>query len=295
MEKAEIVKGKLAWFSASDRMRLQGFLVEPKKKTNKAILFVHGGGQDFLWGPLIGNFSKLAAKNGIAFFTINTRGANIIRKNYSDASSRNKISYLTGYAYEHIEESQKDIEGAFKALAELGYTDIVLVGHCLGCQKVLYFMRNNKLSLRVKKLVLLSPVDLYAFRKAEFGKRFNVLVEKSRKLVEKGMGETILKHRSTPSSAKRFLEQVTGEESKILNFDLDSMPYLRKINIPTLVIIGEEDELLPKPIDFYTSKFKENIGSKLDIVTIKGVGHSLNSKISEIVSMICSFSVRPKG
>lgn len=293
MERVKTIQGKLTWFSASDGMRLQGFLVEPRKKTKRAMLFVHGGGQDFLWESLIGNLSKRIADAGLAFLTINTRGANIIRKNYSDASSKNKVSYLAGYAYERIEESLNDLVGAVRALRELGYTDIVLVGHCLGCQKVLYFMRNSKLSSHVSKVVLLSPVDLYSFRKTEFGERFDKILKESKKLVERGMGDTIIKHRSTPSSAGRFLEQVIGEESRVLSFNTHQMPYLQGITVPTLVIMGEMEELLPKPIDFYISKFKKNLGNNLSLVVIGGVGHSLEPKMPEIASKICIFASEP--
>lgn len=101
-----VLPGKLVWFKADDGLELQGFLMEPGRKSHKIALFVHGIGGEFLWKELL-NSAKLFLRNEMSFFAINTRGACIIKKFYDKDKS-----YKLGAAFEEFKDCIKDIGGA---------------------------------------------------------------------------------------------------------------------------------------------------------------------------------------
>ncbi|MEK0337625.1 MAG: hypothetical protein QQN41_09355, partial [Nitrosopumilus sp.] len=125
---------ELKRFKTKDNLELQGLLYEPKQKSLKAIIHIHGWVGNFYENLFIESIAKSALQKNIAFFTFNNRGAGIVTE-FLKNKKREKI----GGSLEIFEESIFDIEGAIDFLQKKGYTKITLQGHSLGCQKVVYY------------------------------------------------------------------------------------------------------------------------------------------------------------
>ena len=77
-----------------------------------------------------------------------------------------KQKELAGTAYEDVLEGYEDILGAIQKLKELGYNNIYLQGHSLGCTKIVYtynkLLEQNNIEMLnlIKGIILLSLVDI---------------------------------------------------------------------------------------------------------------------------------------
>ena len=76
-------------------------------------------------------------QNNIDYFCFNNRGSELVRYIQKDINGE-KEKLLGGTTYEDVLEGYEDIVGAILKLRELGYKEIYLQGHSLGCTKIVY-------------------------------------------------------------------------------------------------------------------------------------------------------------
>src|SRR6185295_5516215 len=108
-------------FEATDGVDLSGLLYEPKKRTGRVAIFLHGtGGASIFESKRTNRLADVFTRNGIAYFPFNTRGAHLIRR-------LGRIQ--GGMAYELIRDCVFDIDGAVRELRRRGYRDMTLIGH----------------------------------------------------------------------------------------------------------------------------------------------------------------------
>ena len=81
--------------------------------------------------------AKEANKAGIDYFCFNNRGSEIAKYIEKNMDGK-KEKRIAGTAYEDVLEGYEDIVGAMLKLKELGYQNIYLQGHSLGCTKIVY-------------------------------------------------------------------------------------------------------------------------------------------------------------
>ena len=150
-------------FLVTDGIKLNGILYKSQEKTSTIILSIHGMTSNcFKERDEI--IAKQANKNKIDYFCFNNRGSELvkyIRKNID--GKREKI--LAGTTYEDVLEGYEDITGAILKLKELGYENIYLQGHSLGCTKIVYTYNELKededeILTNIKGIILLSLVDI---------------------------------------------------------------------------------------------------------------------------------------
>ena len=151
-------------FLATDGINLTGILYNINNKNDKVILAIHGMSSNcFKERDTI--IAKKANENGIDYFCFNNRGSELtkyIRKNVNGK----KEKLLGGTSYEDVLEGYEDIVGAILKLKELGYQEIYLQGHSLGCTKIVYTYNelkeeeSNDILENVKGIILLSLIDI---------------------------------------------------------------------------------------------------------------------------------------
>lgn len=164
-----------------------------------------------------------------------------------------------------INESENQI----KSLYEKGYEEIYLIGHSMGGVIASYLANKYK---KVKKLVLEAPAFEY----------------------NSNPGFKILKYYDKKfffAVAKRFLVSIIKEFKELV---LNYKDYIEKVDIPILIIQGQDDIMVP-----YKSSIKVYNKIKNDynhLVLIKDSTHSLfyDEKYSEIIKMIEDFLVNDK-
>lgn len=232
-------------FKTKDNIKLQGLLYEPKQKTTKAIIHVHGWVGNFYEDLFIDSLTRSALQKGIAFFTFSNRGAGIVTE-FSRDNKRENI----GGSLEIFEESIFDIEGAIDFLQKRGYSKIILEGHSLGCQKIVYF-QNNKKDSKVKGLILLSPVDDANFVQKKLLNKYEESIKIAKTMIKNGKGQNSVPDwmQFYPLLTANMFIQVSDSNSlsgKILDYS-GEMIELKNIEVPILAIFGSEDSYQTKP------------------------------------------------
>lgn len=124
---------------------------------------------------------------------------------------------------------------------------VTLLGHSRGgAQTALYAAERD--SPLLKAVVLLAPAIQDNNSAAAYQRRFKTALapslNKARKLIQQGKGDTVLSHTSlincadTQVTAEAFASYYGGDPR------LDTLHLLPKINKPTLVLVAEKDEIV---------------------------------------------------
>ena len=122
-------------FLATDNVELNGILYKSENAKNKKVILAVHGMTSNCFKKRDEVIAKYANHEGIDYFCFNNRGSEITRYIVRKSSDRKELG---GTAYEDVLDGYYDICGATLKLAELGYTDIYLQGHSLGCTKIVY-------------------------------------------------------------------------------------------------------------------------------------------------------------
>ena len=104
----------------------------------------------------------------IDYFCFNNRGSELVKYITKNINGK-KTKVIAGTSYEEVLDSYYDIVGAILELRKLGYKNIYLQGHSLGCTKIIYTYnklkeQNNTEILEIiknkKVIVLLNKTDI---------------------------------------------------------------------------------------------------------------------------------------
>ena len=282
-------------FLATDGIELSGILYNGKEKNKKIILSIHGMASNCMKtrDTII---AKNANENNIDYFCFNNRGSEIV-KYISKNINGKKEKQLAGTAYEDVLESYEDIVGAILKLKELGYKDIYLQGHSLGCTKIVYTYnelleeKETDILNSIKGVILLSLIDIPMAIKVYTGEKF----EKYLKLAEEKENKLELMPTSSfihPISVKTFLRYARD------NKDIDFAKYgkdneLKKLNnikAPLFMRWGNDNEMILQKADELVSMVSNLIQNQnKDINYIDGANHSYSEKEEILAKEIIEF------
>ena len=282
-------------FLATDGIELSGILYNGKEKNKKIILSIHGMASNCMKtrDTII---AKNANENNIDYFCFNNRGSEIV-KYISKNINGKKEKQLAGTAYEDVLESYEDIVGAILKLKELGYKEIYLQGHSLGCTKIVYTYnelleeKETDILNSIKGVILLSLIDIPMAIKVYTGEKF----EKYLKLAEEKENKLELMPTSSfihPISVKTFLRYARD------NKDIDFAKYgkdneLKKLNnikAPLFMRWGNDNEMILQKADELVSMVSNLIQNQnKDINYIDGANHSYNEKEEILAKEIIEF------
>ncbi len=259
MENKNKTKAELVRIATKDGLELQGLLFEPKKKTSQALIHVHGWVGNFYENKFIDCIADEAVSNGLGFLTFNNRGAGIV--NDFIKKKKSKIEYVRiGGSLEEFSDCILDIGGAIEFLIKRGYKKIILQGHSIGCQKIIFYQHKVK-DRRVKGLVLLAPIDDFAFCNFLLKGRYHRALDIAKKMIKDGKGNS-----QVPDwmafypllSAKMFLNVADPKSlsARIFNYH-GELKEISTIDCPTLAVFGSKD------------KHEQNAEEKLNILKKK--------------------------
>lgn len=282
-------------FLATDGIELSGILYNGKEKNKKIILSIHGMASNCMKtrDTII---AKNANENNIDYFCFNNRGSEIV-KYISKNINGKKEKQLAGTAYEDVLESYEDIVGAILKLKELGYKDIYLQGHSLGCTKIVYTYnelleeKETDISNSIKGVILLSLIDIPMAIKVYTGEKF----EKYLKLAEEKENKLELMPTSSfihPISVKTFLRY--AKDNKDIDFAKygkdNELKKLNNIKAPLFMRWGNDNEMILQKADELVSMVSNLIQNQnKDINYIDGANHSYNEKEEILAKEIIEF------
>jgi pimeloyl-ACP methyl ester carboxylesterase len=235
-------KNQLIQIPTSDGLYLHGYYVTSESKET-VVLHIHGFQGNFYENSFIYALANELESQNIGFLSVNTRG-NGRDSDFNTVSGEIK---RIGACYELLEEAHLDISAWIEFLIKEGYKKITLQGHSLGTIKAVRYLFEGKHKAKIDKLILLAPFDKKALMVNSGRTDIQELLDKAALKVAEGKGEEIIttEFEDIEVSYKTFIswyqQDDLGRMFEFCSSDYD-FPILKKINIPTKIIVGSEDE-----------------------------------------------------
>jgi len=279
--------------TTKDKLIHQGIFYKPSRPGKKAILWMHGLASTFYSNiSLLTEFATQCEVRGIGFASFNNRGHDIVTgvKKVDRSSEKGYTRVGGGAGIETFTDAIHDIDAGVAFLSTQGFSQVVVVGHSTGSNKTCYYAatQNNN---RIAGYVLAGPVsDLYApgVDHAEISKK----LQKMKMHIKSGKGDVFLEGLyDFPMTPKRYVSlfSETSNEDMYDYFGTGKKlrPFLSKIRKPLLIVLGERDEYLNKPVKEALDIFDQYAATpKYKSLVIQGGLHSFNGQEKEVVSAI---------
>lgn len=276
----------------SENVELEGYYFDAQ--SNTCALHIPGFGGAFESLPeIIGNFCQ---RQGIAYLCGLTQGAypsHEYKKYNQDGSFSIKLG---GAMYENFDDSKDDIDAWVKFLLSQGYENIFLVGHSLGCNKVLYYAKENNLQC-IKGIILLAPQD---FSKIALNPIHTGMLEEAELNINAGEPLKILTGKFlgfAPISSKTFYNIANNKNQHNFNYKdkTDDFETLLIINKPIYSLIGSRDPAFDDFVEEEITALFENIVQKYEKFTyciIPDGNHTFKSFEDIVANNVCQFIKR---
>lgn len=285
-------------FLATDGIKLNGFLYESKEKTKKIILSMHGMSSNCLKEreEILASYMN---ENNVDYFCFNNRGSELvkyIRKNINDKEEK----LLGGTSYEDVLEGYEDIVGAILKLKEIGYKEVYLQGHSLGCTKIVYTYNELKeeeeedILKCIKGVILLSLVDIPQTLKMYLGSNFDSYLKLAEEKEQEGKIYDLMPKESFihPVSIKTFLRYAKyNKDIDLAGYGRDNkLEKLNHIDVPLFMRWGNDKEMILQKADELVVLVNNLIrNEKKDIDYIEGSNHSYKGKEEIVAKQIIEF------
>lgn len=282
------------YFNTEDEIELVGLLERPTNPTKRVVISVHGMQSNCL-KRREDILSKEISNAGVAYFAFNNRGAELMT--YTRKTTGEKI-LNGGSVYEDVLDGYYDIKGAINKMLELGYTDIYLQGHSLGCTKIVYTynkLKNENNVKNIKGIMLLSLVDIPDCQKCDLGDKYMKMMEYAENKEKEGKLNDLMPIESFdhPICVRSYLRYF--KYNKDIDFarfwDKDyNFKELNNIQIPLFLRWGNVHDLVLQNLSNLIEILKSKIqNEKLDIGYIDGADHGYTGKEETLAKEIISF------
>ena len=279
--------GEMIEFGTSDGVLLHGFLTRPKKRSEIAVIHLHGMGGNM--PRAVGGYEKMLSDSlnriGYNFFVIETRGSAIASWIRRYRKGKREVG---GTAFEKFEESRYDIEGAIRALHRIGIRKIILEGHSTGATKAVYYQLKAQ-TPSVKGIILIGPGDDYNAYRKRLGKRFSQAVRYARENRRDKLALMPKRYYQGIVGTSRFLSfsDLHFPEARIFDYESGRLREFSRIRTPVLAIFGTEEEWMTMPAKSYMRLLERDSGSRFfGSIMIKGANHTFKGKQKELVNAI---------
>lgn len=268
-----------------DELRLPMIHFESNKK-DICIICIHG-----MCGTIIDNYfatvwGKLLAKNDIGFIYEHNRGHSI----ENDIVMKDGSFKRCGCMYEIFEDCIYDIDLAIQTAKEKGYKRIILLGHSLGCNKVIYYY--YKKHPNILGIILASAPDMIGS---------HLLIEPDYEELLKEAKENIEKNQPTKLLHKMIEDYMYMSSQTYYNWfhknsNLNNLPIisnpknwnqLETIDVPILTFSGSKDEDYYLHLDLL--KEKATNCKNFEYQIIENTGHTYQEKELETGTLILNW------
>ena len=269
----------------SDGLRLPMLHFESNKK-DICVICIHG-----MCGTIIDNYfatvwGKLLAKKDIGFIYEHNRGHSI----ENDIVMKDGSFKRCGCMYEIFENCIYDIDLAIQTAKEKGYKRIILLGHSLGCNKVIYYY--YKKHPNILGMILASAPDMI---------ESHLLIEPDYEELLKEAKENIDKNQPTKLLHKMIEDYMYMSSQTYYNWfhknsNLNNLPIisnpknweqLETIDVPILTFSGSKDEDYYLHLDLL--KEKATNCKNFEYQIIENTGHTYQEKELETGTLILNW------
>ena len=255
----------------------------PAEKTDTVVIAITGIHGNFYSNPFYYNIGDTLSANGIDFIYAQTNDAFGEIETYN-INTGNKE--LIGSWNERFEYTDEDICAYLDFAEKSGYKKIILAGHSLGANKVIYYLSRHN-DERVNKFILLSPANLTYMMKNVSATEKAII----HKMVQYGKGDDML-----PFYFMGWVTCIANTANDWLSGMLNNVhvekdgdfAQIEKITHTGAMIIGTYDNFtygdpsgFLKNINDHMPTSKEN-----ELIFIEKTGHTYQMKHQEVADDI---------
>jgi pimeloyl-ACP methyl ester carboxylesterase len=261
-------------------------------KHNLCVIYIHGMAENIVEDAFTRLWAEKLSSSDIGFLYGHTRGFSQI--NYLINKSGKRERY--GTAYEIFDECILDIDLFVKTAIELGYQKIVLLGHSLGCNKVIYYISEKSADIpEIVGVILASPPDLVGLEKMpEYQDNYSELVAEATENMNSGNPRKILRSEiwgeyELSSQTYLSLYSDNGRSDNLpLLINPEHFLQLEKLRVPTLAFMGENDDIKIRDIVDDLALIKSKAVNCPDFMTkiIASANHYYYEKEKETADLI---------
>lgn len=258
-----------------------GYFGEKNKDWNLIFPGVDG---NFFTNEFINILGKKIVENGYNFVCCHNRGSFQIINSHS--LSENGKSKTIGSIFEKFEDCIYDIDSWIKYAINNNAKKINLIAHSHGCNKLIYYLANNKkYGKYINKIILLSPLDLTT--RMNNRREIKDLMNKANSLINTYDNGNFICCGFFYKTANGFLDMITNKNidnfpmmsNKNNNFDM-----INSIKKDKYIIYGGKEKK-------YSNNFEEKIkyldrSSLKLLTTIENANHIYQNKEESLANMI---------
>jgi pimeloyl-ACP methyl ester carboxylesterase len=288
------MKTEYVW--TEDDLRLMGAHFSGEET---CVLSIHGMGGNIIenkFGVVLGE--KLSAKN-IGYIYAHNRGHSRINDIAKKPTKQdNGYNYQTiGSTYELFTDSPKDIAPWLGKCRELGYKKIILFGHSLGCNKIVYYLSQSDPE-DVVGVILASPPDLVGMVETNnYQPDHTKLIQEAKDLVTQGKPDNLVSGKLwewEDKSAANYLSLFSGgneADNLPVHHNPEHWEQLAKIKHPILAIMGEFDDIKIRDLHEDMELIKSKATGCVDyhIEFISGANHNYQNREIELAQVVINW------
>lgn len=241
------------------------------------IVWVHGAGAQFYFRPYIVLARELAA-HGFTSILGNNRGHDF---GFFVGFDGERPVYA-GQGWEQFDHAPRDIRAWIDVAEQLGFRQVVLLGHSLGATKAVYAQAHHP-DERVKGLILASAP-------ARIAKHSSLpeLLTRAEQMVREGRGQDLLPWASLPGggtvSAATYLNRA---QANLDSFGLESAdPLVRNITCPILAFYGTNEGFVGDAHDLEQVRRNATKAPLVETCMVDGSDHTYTGYEQEVAGMI---------
>lgn len=277
--------------TTKDNLILHGFLHKTPRKTNKAVVHIHGTSGNFYCNDFYPYVANVARKHHFSYLQTNNHGS---------GNFEYELGVIPhGAALELFEQSVLDLDAWLEFCLNRGLTEIILESHSFGNEKIIYYMNNGKYRKHVIGLILLGfndSVGTQARYEKKIGKTY---FPEAKELIRQGKELSLLSDifggiaGEAPLSARSYINFYSpgSELSKTMPLHLrGKLTMYSRISVPILAVIGdhEEEEYTIIPIR-KAMALMEKENPLTEAHQIKNCDHGFHGKERELAGLVDKF------
>jgi pimeloyl-ACP methyl ester carboxylesterase len=271
----------------ADDLRLQGMHYEPAQKEIGVIL-IHGMTGNFIdnvFGDILGHS---LTRSGYGFIYGHNRGwghiNDLAKKSLKSDNSHEYTRH--GAVYERFQSCPYDIDAWVKTVHDLGYKRLILIGHSLGCPKLIYWWSRRR-PKNILGVVLASPADMVGLTvKGLSPDEYQALTQEAKNYVKQGKYSHFL---SKMIDDYMFISAETYLDEMVKGCAADVLPNkVSVLTVPTLCLYGEYDSAVIKSPDEDLNILRSHAIHCPDFQTaiIKGANHTYENREQVLANTI---------
>lgn len=253
-----------------------------------AITGIHG---NFYSNPFYYNIGETLNAGGIDFIYAQTNDAFNRIETFNVKTRKPEIigSYNERFAY-----TDDDIDAYLDFATNEGYTEIILAGHSLGANKVIYYLSRHHDAKRVSRFLLLSPANLEWLMNDVTAREKNIV----REMHESGRGNDMLPFQLmgwVPCEADTAYDWLFTDTLNNVHVEADKdFSQAAKIIHTGGLLIGTFDRFTYGDPAGFLANINNHIPTAKhnELIFIEGTGHTYQRKEQETAERILKFIKR---